>query len=80
MAGGEDTQAQPGNNKLTFFISSLFRKKVKLRPGNLLSEIRLAKSHAQELDQEKDFGWTPKLPDPTQLADTPQEEALRLDV
>ena len=37
-------------------------------------------SRVQELDQEKSSGWTPKLNRPSQLADTPQEEALRLDL
>ena len=39
-----------------------------------------AKSRAQEQDQENGSGQTPKLTVPNQLSDTPQEEALRLDV
>ena len=34
----------------------------------------------KKLDQENGSGKTPKLTHPTQLSDTPQEEALRLDV
>ena len=34
----------------------------------------------KKLDHENVLGYTPKLTHPTQLADTPQEEALRLDV
>ena len=37
-------------------------------------------SRVQELDQENNSGQTPKLTNPTQLSDTPQEEALRLDI
>ena len=39
-----------------------------------------AKSRVQEQDQENGSGQTPKLTHPTQLSDTPQEEALRLDL
>ena len=48
--------------------------------GNLFQDLVWAISRVQELDQENGRGKTPKLTNPTQLSDTPQEEALRLDV
>ena len=39
-----------------------------------------AKFQVQELDQENGFGKTPKLNQPYQLPDTPQEEALGIDL
>ena len=48
--------------------------------GNLFEDLVWAISRVQELDQENNSGQTPKLTNPTQLSDTPQEEALRLDL
>ena len=51
-----------------------------LAQGTCFQDSFWAKSRVQELDHETGSGETPKLTDPAQLADTPQEEALRLDV
>ena len=65
--------------KLTTF--PMFAHKAPLLElGNLFSRLVLAKSHLQELDHKKGSCLTHFQPYPTQLTDTPQEEALRLDV
>ena len=48
--------------------------------GTCFQELFWAKSRLQELDHEKGSCLTHFRPYPTQLTDTPGEEALRLDV
>ena len=80
MRALEDPQTQPGD--YTCFLSS---SRLCLEKLNLDQETCIQKSiwqypEIQEQDQENSSGQTPKLTNPTQHSDTPQEEALRLDL
>ena len=64
---------------LAFIIVLLFEK-IKLEEETCFQKSVWQYPELQEIDQENSSGRTPKLTYPTQLPDTPQEEALGINL